>query len=135
MPASQASATGGSQGMSRRSSLSLRSEDVSVERTLGRRSSITLVGVVLGSIGLGSVAGLGVSTVSAQVTDRDSSDPAGRGRGCPGWSDSDPNDSAGCGHRTGLTDHDAADAPGRGRGRRTCSDADPSDPPGRGRLC
>lgn len=88
-----------------------------------------------GLAGAAGIAALAPGKAEAQVTDRDPYDPAGRGRGCPGWSDSDPNDPAGCGRRTGITDSDPNDPAGRGRGRRSCSDADPYDPAGRGRHC
>lgn len=113
--------------------LSLSDEDVVTERPMGRRSSIAMLGGAL--IGAAGLAAAIPQRAEAQVTDRDPSDPAGRGRGCPGWSDSDPSDPAGCGRRTGITDSDPSDPAGRGRGRRSCSDADPYDPAGRGRHC
>ncbi|AKF11292.1 hypothetical protein [Sandaracinus amylolyticus] len=91
---------------------------------------------MLGAAVLGApVLGTAITPAEAQVTDRDASDAAGRGRGCPGWSDSDLEDAAGCSRRTGLTDRDRSDPASRGRGRRSCSDADPYDPAGRGRQC
>ncbi len=115
--------------------VTLSDDDVVTERPeMGRRSSMALLGAsLLGAAGV--AAGAMPQRAEAQYTDRDPSDPAGRGRGCPGWSDSDPNDPAGCGRRTGITDSDPNDPAGRGRGRRSCSDADPYDPAGRGRHC
>ncbi|UJR85294.1 hypothetical protein [Sandaracinus amylolyticus] len=113
---------------------SLSDDEMVTDRPMGRRSSIAVLGgAILGAAGI--AAAVSPQRAEAQVTDRDPSDPAGRGRGCPGWSDSDPSDPGGCGRRTGLTDSDPSDAAGRGRGRRSCSDADPYDPAGGGRHC
>jgi hypothetical protein len=114
-------------GRASSSARTLADRDIVVAPRIGRRSSLSVLGIL-------STALLG-GPAAAQVTDRDASDPGGRGRGCPGWSDSDPADVAGCGRRTGLTDQDATDQARRGRGRGSCSDRDPADPPGRGRRC
>lgn len=98
----------------------LGSEDIVTERTLGRRSTMGMIGAgVLGA----AVAAVGVAatpgTAEAKCSDSDPYDPAGAGRhcgGCRGISDSDPYDPAGC-------------------GRRSCSDSDPYDPGGQGRHC
>jgi hypothetical protein len=108
----------------------LRDREIHTVRAIGRRSALLALGVVLGP----------VPEALAQVIDRDPSDPAGRGRGCTGSSDSDTgasHDPAGCGrrHRTGIDDRDPHDPTGSGRGRGSCSDADPSDPAGYGRRC
>jgi hypothetical protein len=94
----------------------LGTDDISTERTVSRRSAMGLLGA--GAVGAAVMAvGLSApSTAEAQCSDRDPSDPAGRGRCCRGISDSDPSDGAGC-------------------GRRSCSDSDPSDGAGLGRRC
>jgi hypothetical protein len=120
-------------------------------RNLSRRSFLA---TVAGS----AVAGGGVLLASEarafQVTDRDPSDPIGRGRGSSGGArsgvtDRDPGDpigngrgGSGGGTRSGITDRDPSDPIGNGRGgaaggggRSGCSDSDPSDPGGHGRNC
>jgi hypothetical protein len=80
------------------------------------------------------------------ITDRDPSDPIGRGRGGgSGITDRDPSDPIGRGRggsrppTTGVTDRDPTDPIGSGRGgsaqRSGCTDRDPTDPGGDGRNC
>jgi hypothetical protein len=109
-------------------------------RNLSRRSFLA---AVAGS----AVASGGVLLASEarafQVTDRDPSDPIGRGRGGgnrSGITDRDPSDPIGNGRggagRSGFTDRDPSDPIGNGRGGSGgCSDHDPSDPGGSGRSC
>ena len=114
-------------------------------RKLSRRS-------FLATVSGGAVAGGALMASEAravQVTDRDPTDPIGRGRGTSdprsGITDRDPTDPIGNGRggtsdpSTGITDRDPTDPIGRGRGssatRSGCSDRDPSDPGGDGRNC
>ena len=103
---------------------------MALKRKVNRRSFLAQVaggGALLG----GSLA-LVAPAARAQVTDRDPTDPVGRGRGGSG----DPG-------RTGITDRDPSDPVGRGRGGGggygsrtgiTDSDSGPgADPVGRGR--
>lgn len=113
-------------------------------RTLSRRS---FLGRVAGGALVGGAALTAIATgAQAQVTDSDSgpyADPAGRGRGSTGVTDRDPSDPVGRGrgYRSGITDRDSgryADPPGRGRGvtRTGITDGDSgstSDPVGNGR--
>lgn len=99
-------------------------------RKLSRRSFLSRVagGAVLAG---GGMAG---EVVALQVSDADTgpgADPAGRGRGPRGTTDSDPGDPVGRG-RGGITDNDPGDPIGRGRGGGV-TDGDPGDPVGRGR--
>ncbi|MGQ0661269.1 hypothetical protein [Sphingosinicella sp.] len=114
-------------------------------RKVSRRS---FLGRVLGGAAIGAIAIVGGATpAEAQVcTDRDPTDPGGRGRWCrrrPRCTDRDPSDPVGRGRwctrrrrrRSGITDRDPGDPVGRGRGRRRTgiTDSDPSDPVGNGR--
>ena len=113
--------------------LVLRDEDMETNR-VGRRSSLAILGTAVAGAAL--VAGA-PATAEASCTDRDPSDPSGRGRGT-GVTDRDPNDSPGCGRGqrvSGYTDRDPSDPRGNGRGPRNCSDSDPNDPVGAGRRC
>jgi hypothetical protein len=120
-------------------------------RNLNRRSFLaTVAGSAVAGGGLLAVSG---EAGAVQVTDRDPSDPLGRGRGGggsrSGITDRDPSDpigngrgGAGGGNRSGVTDRDPSDPIGNGRGgsagggtRSGCSDSDPSDPGGNGRNC
>jgi hypothetical protein len=113
-------------------------------RKLNRRSFFSTVagGVVAAG---GAAAVFADEAHALQVTDRDPSDPIGRGRGGgSGITDSDPSDPVGRGRggstsRTGVTDRDPTDPSGNGRGgtgtRSGCSDSDPTDPGGDGRNC
>ena len=96
--------------MSEKKTLSV--EDI-VTAPVSRRAAMGAIGGV--AFGAAAVTLGDTTTAEAQCTDRDPSDPAGRGRG-RGISDSDPRDPVGCGSRV-------------------CSDSDPSDPAGRGRHC
>lgn len=111
----------------------LRDEDMETNR-VGRRSGLAILGTAVA----GAVLVTGApATAEAACTDRDPSDPSGRGRGT-GVTDRDPNDSPGCGRgprATGYTDRDPTDVAGNGRGPRRCSDSDPDDPVGAGRRC
>ena len=112
---------------------------MSDNRPVNRRSFLARVG---GAALLAGGALSLVSTGEAQaITDRDPTDPVGRGRRC---TDRDPSDPVGRGRwcrggrrrgYTGITDRDPTDRPGYGRGRRrrSITDNDPSDPVGRGR--
>lgn len=113
-------------------------------RKLHRRSF--LARVAGGGLAAGTLALVG-GGARAQVTDRDPSDPVGRGRGGgTGITDSDSGvgaDPAGRGRgggprpgATGVTDSDPTDAVGRGRGGSGITDSDSgpyADPRGRGR--
>ncbi|MGQ0659932.1 hypothetical protein [Sphingosinicella sp.] len=96
-------------------------------RKISRRS---FIGRVAGGALVGGAALTAIATrAQAQVTDSDSgpyADPAGRGRGNTGVTDSDPHDPPGRGRgvrrptTSGITDGDAgrtADPGGNGRGR------------------
>jgi len=102
--------------MGEKKKTSLTEDEVIIERSMGRRSSMAMLGASV----LGATVLVGVATpehAEAQCSDSDPYDPAGRGRRCcRGVSDSDPYDPAGC-------------------GRRSCSDSDPYDPAGAGRHC
>ena len=117
------------------------------KRRLNRRSF--LVQVAAGGIVGGALATISGNASAFQITDRDPSDPVGRGRG-GGTGITDRDSGAGAdpvgrgrgtrpGQGTGITDSDSgagADPAGRGRGgtRVTDSDRGPAaDPPGRGR--
>ena len=93
------------------------------KKTLNRRSFFARVagGAVLGGAAMSLISG-----GQASATDRDPSDPAG-------VTDRDSNDRPGQGRgsRPAYTDHDSGDRPGQGRGPR--SDQDPNDPRGHGR--
>ena len=93
-------------------------------RKISRRSFLTRVagGAIAGGAALTI---LGESAEAGQVSDRDPSDPAGRGR--TGITDNDSGNNADrAGHgrggrRSGITDNDrgrSADPAGNGRGRR-----------------
>jgi anaerobic selenocysteine-containing dehydrogenase len=118
---------------------SLEDQDLVTERAMSRRSSFAAVGAAV--LGSAALVGGSVSKAEAQCTDRDPSDPPGRGRGCgTGCTDRDPSDRAGFGRFCGgggCSDRDPSDPVGRGRhcGYRSCSDSDPTDPVGRGRHC
>jgi hypothetical protein len=117
---------------------------MSENRPINRRSFLARVGGV--ALLAGGAMSL-VSTTEAQaITDRDPSDPVGRGRGRRRYrcTDRDPYDPVGRGRRcrsgprrryTGITDRDPRDPAGYGRGRRRrrITDNDPTDPVGRGR--
>jgi hypothetical protein len=130
---------------------------MNTRRKLSRRSFLA---AVAGSAvaGGGLIAARGEAG-AFQTTDRDPTDPIGRGRGTSGGvTDRDPGDPIGRGRgtsggsgggnnqgtRTGVTDSDPTDPIGHGRGgggsggsaaRSGCSDSDPSDPAGNGRNC
>ncbi len=95
-----------------------------------RRSALGALGALVAGAVAGSVA-LAPSAAHAQRTDSDPNDAAGRGTRT-GRTDSDPNDAAGRGSRTGRVDSDPNDAAGRGT-RTGRTDSDPSDGAGRGR--
>lgn len=114
-------------------------------RKLSRRSFLS---TVAGSaVAGGSLLVVHGDAAALQVTDRDPSDPIGRGRGSAnrtGLTDSDPGDPVGNGRggnrssggHTGVTDRDPTDPIGRGRGSGTrtgITDRDPTDPAGNGR--
>jgi hypothetical protein len=97
----------------------LSDDDVVIERTIGRRSSLARLGAALIG-GAALAAGAAPEHAEAQCTDSDPYDRAGRGRHCG----------------TGCTDSDPRDRAGQGRHcARSCSDSDPGDPVGRGRHC
>lgn len=129
------------------------------KRSISRRSFLA---TVAGSAVAGGGVLIATQAGAFQTTDRDPSDPIGRGRGSSGGTrsgvtDSDPSDPIGNGRggnrgssggatRTGVTDGDPTDPIGHGRGgnrggsggsaaRSGCSDSDPSDPGGNGRNC
>ena len=114
-------------------------------RKLSRRSFFSTVAG--GVVAAGGAAGLIADEAHAlQVTDRDPTDPVGRGRGGSGITDRDPSDPVGRGRggsgaapHTGITDRDPGDPVGSGRGGSAagsgCSDSDPTDPGGNGRNC
>lgn len=117
-----------------------------MRRRINRRSFIASVagGAAAGAGALGLVIG---RAEAGQVTDRDPSDPVGRGRGGgTGITDTDSGvgaDPAGRGRgggprpgSTGVTDSDPSDPVGRGRGGSGITDSDTgpyADPRGRGR--
>ncbi len=113
-------------------------------RKLSRRSFFSTVAG--GVVAAGGAVGVITDEAHAlQVTDRDPSDPVGRGRGGgTGITDRDPSDPAGRGRggsgtgtRTGVTDGDPTDPVGHGRGgsgtRTGVTDSDPTDPVVNGR--
>lgn len=90
---------------------------MSQKKRLSRRSFLELIPGVAATY-MGSL--IGGNTALAQVTDSDSNDRAGNGRGT-GLTDSDANDRAGYGRggysrASGVTDPDANDRAGNGRG-------------------
>ena len=121
---------------------------MNIRRKLSRRS---FLGTVAGSaVAGGSLLAVHGEGKAFQITDRDPSDPIGRGRGVSSWiTDSDPSDPVGRGRggsrgtRSGITDSDPSDPIGNGRGGTRggggtasgCSDRDPTDPGGNGRNC
>lgn len=93
---------------------SLNMDDMQTDRAIDRRSALGLLGAGAAFAAVATV-GLSASTAEAQgCSDRDPSDPAGRGRCCRGITDSDPSDGVGCGRRA-CSDHDAGDPGGLGR--------------------
>jgi len=114
----------------------LEDADIETERTLGRRSTVGLIGASFAA--MAGVMGFSVPEAEAQCTDSDGgrfADPGGGGRRCArsGCSDSDGGrngDPGGAGRRCGGR---------RRRGRsRGCSDSDGgpnADPGGGGRRC
>jgi hypothetical protein len=107
----------------------LTDSDISVDRRVGRRSAL---GVIGGLAAAGAVAAvISPRTAQAKATDSDATDQGGHGRGAGnGHTDSDPNDHGGQG-RSGQTDSDPNDHGGHGRGGAT--DGDPNDHGGAGR--
>jgi hypothetical protein len=113
-------------------------------RKLNRRSFLATVagGAAAGSMLVVSDG----AKAQGSCTDRDPSDPSGRGRNCTGCSDMDPGDPSGAGQRcrgnppptrTGCSDRDPSDPGGAGRNcvATGCSDRDPTDAGGSGRNC
>ncbi|MGE0785119.1 MAG: hypothetical protein AB7S26_05475 [Sandaracinaceae bacterium] len=135
----------------------LTDEDIHVERSIGRRGAIGIIGASFATAA--AVMASAPETAEAQgCSDSDGgryADPAGRGRRCgggggSGCSDSDGGryaDAAGHGRRCGggrrgCSDSDGGRyADGAGHGRRcgrSCSDSDGgryADPAGQGRRC
>ena len=94
------------------------------KRNLTRRSFLSRVagGAALGGMALAAgqaaASDTDPSDPATPVTDRDSSDAPGRGRGTSnGHNDQDSSDRPGRG-RSGQTDQDPTDGAGRGRGPR-----------------
>ena len=138
----------------------LEDSDIETERSLGRRSTLGLIGASVAA--MAGALGLEPAIAEAQCSDSDSgpnADPGGQGRSCGGGggctdSDAGPNaDGAGRGRNCGggvrprgCTDRDSgrnADPAGGGRRcgrrrRRRCTDADTgryADGAGHGRRC
>jgi hypothetical protein len=97
--------------------ISLTDADIAIERRIGRRSALSVVGTLAAAAAVASVLGT-PQRAEAKVTDNDPSDGANNGRGPrPRVTDSDPTDRANQGRRpSGLTDHDSSDPAGNGRG-------------------
>ena len=112
-------------------------------RSISRRSFLaTVAGSAIAGGGALAATGAG----AFQTSDRDPSDPIGRGRGGgSGVTDNDPSDPVGRGRggnrggstqRSGVTDGDPSDPIGNGRGggrggtRTGITDSDPTDPVG-----
>lgn len=111
-------------------------------RKLNRRSFLA---TVAGGAAATSLISSGARAAQG-CSDRDPTDPVGRGRNCTGCSDMDPSDPGGAGQRcrgnppttrTGCSDRDPSDPGGSGRNcvATGCSDRDPTDPGGSGRNC
>jgi len=142
-------ASSGGANVSDKPKKTIEEDDISTERTFGRRSTIATIGATV--VGAAAVTALGAAATpeSAKAqTDSDggrNADAAGHGR--TGVTDSDGGsnaDRAGHGRgrrRSGCTDSDGgrhADAAGNGRCNPNCSDPDGgrwADPAGRGRRC